>query len=82
MPANSRKPRFAICLAARPEEDLVAGKVYQVIADKSAADAGCLRVVDESGEDYLYPASRFVVAGVPPEQRPRVLRAVKKANKG
>ncbi len=74
----TKKPRFVICVSAKAEDDLTIGKAYQVLTDRSAAAVGCLRVVDESGEDYLYPASRFVFAQVPPAQRRRLLKAVTK----
>jgi hypothetical protein len=70
---------FAICLAARAEEDLQVGKVYQVLPDPKAAEVGCLRVIDDSGEDYLYAAKRFVPVEVPDKQRGRVLKVVKGA---
>jgi hypothetical protein len=41
------------------EASLVARKLYQRITDESAADVGMVRVVDESGEDYLYAATLF-----------------------
>ena len=40
-------------------------KIYQVIADARAAEHGQIRVIDESGEDYLYPASFFVPIELP-----------------
>jgi hypothetical protein len=40
-------------------------KVYVAIPDKAAAVKGFLRIIDESGEDYLYPLSRFVAIEVP-----------------
>ena len=78
MQTKTLSARFAICISARPEEDLVVGKVYHVIADKSAADVAGLRVVDESGEDYLYAASRFVMLNVPQAERVRLLKAMKR----
>lgn len=36
------------------------GKSTQVLTDKKAARDGYLRIVDESGEDYLYPESYFI----------------------
>jgi hypothetical protein len=44
-----------------------------VLPDAQVAEVGCLRVIDESGEDYLYPASRFVVVDLPKEVRARLL---------
>jgi hypothetical protein len=70
--------RFAICLAAGPEEDLQAGKVYRVLPDAKAAEVGCMRVIDDSGEDYLYAASRFLLVEVPEKARGRLLRAVQR----
>jgi hypothetical protein len=52
-------PHFVLCLSDEGCEDLVVRKVYEVLDDPLAARAGLLRVVDESGEDYLYPAELF-----------------------
>ncbi|MDP8238006.1 MAG: hypothetical protein P9X24_02865 [Candidatus Hatepunaea meridiana] len=41
------------------------GKVYQIIPDQSASEESYVRVVDESGEDYLYPESYFVPVELP-----------------
>ena len=70
--------RFAICLAAGSQEDLQAGKVYRVLPDAKAADVDCLRVIDDSGEDYLYAAKRFLLVDVPEKARVRLLRAVQR----
>jgi hypothetical protein len=40
--------------------DLITAKAYRLLADKEADRLGCIRVIDESGEDYLYPATWFV----------------------
>ncbi len=40
-------------------------KIYRVIPDEDAAMEGDIRVIDESGEDYLYPSSYFVSIEVP-----------------
>ena len=59
-PATARKPRrFAVCLKGTGF-DLIAQRVYRVLDDPKAVRKGWLRVIDESGEDYLYPASCFV----------------------
>jgi hypothetical protein len=44
-------------------------KIYVSISDIVAEERGFIRVVDESGEDYLFPASRFVAINVPVEAR-------------
>ena len=40
---------------------------YESIPDHQAEKRGLIRIIDESGEDYLYPKSRFVSADVPPD---------------
>lgn len=42
-------------------------KIYRAIPDDDAAADGDLRIIDESGEDYLFAASRFVPITVPAE---------------
>ena len=58
-------PRLAICLKNTGCEDLVFRKVYRVLADEKAEKSKHLRIIDESGEDYLYPAGYFFVFVVP-----------------
>ncbi|MBI4606117.1 MAG: hypothetical protein HY721_29475 [Planctomycetes bacterium] len=57
--------RFAVCVSNAGCEDLQVWKLYKVLPDRAAAKEDHLRVVDESGEDYLYPASRFVLVEIP-----------------
>lgn len=66
--------RFAVCITDS-EPDLELRKVYQVLPDEAAAKENHLRVIDESGDDYLYPASYFVLVEVPKEAE-RVLLLV------
>lgn len=46
--------KSALCLAAN-EPDLQMGRVYRILPDEASARDGDLRVIDDSGEDYLYP---------------------------
>jgi hypothetical protein len=62
---TTREKGFAICVENRGAEDLDIRKVYRVLHDKDAAATGYVRVVDESGEDYLYPADYFVFIALP-----------------
>ncbi len=64
---------FAMCVANEGYEDLEVWKVYQVLPDAKAASVACIRVIDESGEDYLYPADRFVAVDFPKDVRARLL---------
>jgi hypothetical protein len=57
-------PRFALCVRTAGV-DLERRKVYQVLPDRAAGRDGYVRVVDESGEDYLYPAEYFVPVRLP-----------------
>jgi hypothetical protein len=54
-----------ICIRNDGAEDLEPRKVYQVLSDRSAAREGYVGVIDESGEDYLYPAEYFVPVKLP-----------------
>lgn len=67
MKRRKAAPQFVLCLRNEGCEDLEIRKVYQVLADTRAAEEGYLRVVDESGEDYLYPADYFVAIELPAE---------------
>jgi hypothetical protein len=67
---------FAICIANEGYEDLEVWKVYRLLPDPQAAEVGCLRVLDESGEDYLYPAHCFVQVAFPDDIRERLLATV------
>jgi len=62
----SLSPRFLLCVnnAAYPAS-LEVRKVYPEVPDAAAAAKGFVRVIDESGEDYLYPADHFVAVDLP-----------------
>ena len=63
---DSDTPRFVVCINnADYPASLELHKIYRVLPDDEAKAHGDLRVVDESGEDYLYPASRFIAIEVP-----------------
>jgi hypothetical protein len=62
----SQAKKFAICIHnGEYAGTLELRKVYEVIDDESAAKRNYIRVIDESGEDYLYPRSWFVFVAVP-----------------
>ena len=56
---------FALCVEDGGMEDLEARKLYQILPDREAAREGYIRVVDESGEDYIYPSHLFVPVRLP-----------------
>jgi hypothetical protein len=60
------KTRFAICVKNKGyAASLELRKIYKVIPDDLAAKHQQIRVVDESGEDYLYPVDYFVSIELP-----------------
>jgi hypothetical protein len=61
------KSRFALCIENKDCEDLEKRKIYVVVPDEDAEKEGYFRVLDESGEDYLYPASYFILVELPAE---------------
>jgi len=69
-------PQFAVCVDnSEYPASLELHKIYRVLLDAEAAKDGDLRIIDESGEDYIYPADYFVVIDVPLE----VARALNKS---
>ena len=50
---------FVLCIHNEECEDLILHKVYPSIPDRKAETEGFLRIIDESGEDYLYPQAYF-----------------------
>lgn len=68
-------PKFAVCIKnSEYPASLELHKIYRVVSDEEAMRQGDLRVVDESGEDYLYPAAWFVPLRLPPRVRGSLLR--------
>src|SRR5207237_9820999 len=65
MRRRKSEPRFVICIRNEDCEDLEPRKVYQVLPDEAAAEDGYMRVIDESGEDYLYQQDYFVLIELP-----------------
>jgi len=67
--------RFAICISNESCEDLKCRKIYEVLPDEAAAKDDLLRVIDDSGEDYLYSADQFVRVSFAPEIERVILKA-------
>ena len=71
----SRPTKFVICLRNKGyEASLEPLKIYRLLLDRNAEKHKLIRVVDESGEDYLYPASYFKPIELPQPIR-RAIRA-------
>jgi hypothetical protein len=66
MDQDSLRPQFVVCVKNEGyQASLELRKIYQAIPDASAAEHQHIRVVDESGEDYLYPMDFFVPIKLP-----------------
>ena len=77
MPMAATAKRFAVCLKNKGHEvSLELRKIYRLLPDPQAAKHKQLRVVDESGEDYLYPQDFFAPIELPQPIRRAVLAAV------
>ena len=71
--------QFAVCIDnSEYPASLEIHKLYRVLPDKDAEREGDLRIVDEGGEDYLYPADYFVLVAFPAD----TTRALKKSFAG
>ena len=73
--AHKVSVRFAVCIKNKGyEASLEKGKLYRVVPDERAEAHGYLRIVDESGEDYGYAASRFFAIDLPKPLEKALLR--------
>ncbi|MFA5901990.1 MAG: hypothetical protein WC829_23075 [Hyphomicrobium sp.] len=71
--------QFVLCLDNEGNEaSLIRGKVYAMLPDAAAAKDDLVRVIDESGEDYLFARAQFVAVEFPQAVR-RKLLALQKA---
>jgi hypothetical protein len=75
--STRRRPasRFVVCIEnAGYPASLELHKIYRILADPDAARDGDVRIVDESGEDYLYPADWFAALELPRRVKNSLLR--------
>lgn len=74
--AKKKEQQFAVCV--KNEEypaSLEVRKIYEVLPDAKAVKHGLVRIIDESGEDYLYPQDFFVPIEIPEEAEIVFLKA-------
>ena len=69
--------RFAICVNTDDQDLLTPLKIYPVLPDKSAEEINYVRVIDDEGEDYLYPIENFIFVNFPTAVKRALLRASK-----
>ena len=66
MKQDNQKRHFVICVTNEGyQASLEVRKIYEVVPDRSAGEHGLVRVIDESGEDYLYPEAYFIAIDLP-----------------
>ena len=71
---------FALCLENTGNEaSLILGKIYRILPDARSARDNLVRIIDESGDDYLFDKSQFAVVDFPQAVR-RKLLALQKAS--
>ena len=77
---SNGKRQFALCLDnADYEASLILRKIYEIIPDEQAAADDLVRIVDESGEDYLYDVSHFALVEFPAEVERMLVGIVRRA---
>ena len=68
MSAKSETQQYVLCVSnEKYPASLEARKIYECVADPQAKAHGQIRVIDESGEDYLYPVDIFLPIEIPKE---------------
>jgi hypothetical protein len=73
MMKTQTKP-FALCIDNTDyQASLIPGKVYRIFPDPRAAKDDLVRIIDESGEDYLYHKDYFVFVDFPASVKKRIL---------
>ncbi len=73
---SKSQKRFAVCIDNTDyQASLIPGKLYEVLPDEDAAKDDFIRVIDESGEDYLYHQSLFLLVELPIKVQ-RALRTI------
>jgi hypothetical protein len=73
---RQNEKKFVVCVSNKGHPaSLELRKLYQVIPDEKASKLGQIRVVDESGQDYLYPEQYFAPVQLPQATEEALLRA-------
>lgn len=72
---NEKDARFVLCIKNDGCDDLEIRKIYEILPDEKAAEENYFRIIDESGEDYLYPANYFCPVEIARNVREKLLRA-------
>lgn len=68
--------KFAICIFSGVDLLLTTRKIYQVLPDEKAERSDYIRIIDDEGEDYLYPKKYFVFVPFPQDIERALLQTV------
>lgn len=79
MSKQEKSPQFAICISTHDPDLLTPRMVYRVLPDENAARSNYIRVIDNEGEDYLYPANYFILVDLPRSVKNQLLPAFQTA---
>jgi len=72
---KNQEPKFAVCISSDDPDLLTPRRIYQVLPDDNAAKSNYIRVVDNEGEDYLYPTDYFLFIELPRKTEQALLEA-------
>jgi hypothetical protein len=75
MKSKARVPRLAVCIQTDDPDLLTPRMIYQVLPDESGAESEYVRIIDNEGEDYLYPAKYFMFVDLPTEVQRALIEA-------
>lgn len=67
--------QFAICINTDDTDLLTLRRIYRILSDESAERSDYIRVIDNEGEDYLYPSEYFIFVDFPPTIKRALLQA-------
>ncbi len=70
-----KKREFVICVSSDDTDLVTPRKLYEVLPDEEGAKVNHIRIIDNEGEDYLYPADQFVQIELSPEIEQALLHA-------
>jgi hypothetical protein len=73
---QQEKSNFAVCIQSDDADLLTLCMIYQALPDESAAKSNYVRVVDNEGDDYLYPSNYFMFLDLPDEIERALSQAV------
>jgi hypothetical protein len=72
---KDQETKFAVCISSDDPDLLTPRRIYQVLPDDSGAKSNYIRVIDNEGEDYLYPADYFLFIELPRKIELALLKA-------